>query len=300
MVNPLSSGPTDREEAPAPGAYTPLYESQHFARYERQRMIRQYQQDYDCNLIVVSGPIFAWTIVFFEELIHQLSDQRDLHVMLVSPGGDGETALRMVRSAQLRCKELVVVIPDQAKSAATLFALGSNRILMGPFSDLGPIDPQFQFGAAGELVSAKDIIATVDQATKKVQDAPETYPLWASMLSNITALMVQQAQAGMGRSSALLRAALAANTKRTEQEVDNLVTSLQGKLIEEAQTHAAVFGADDALAAGLPVVKLNPAETIWKDTWRVWTRYVSLSYNSFVFEGERASQIFAMGGLASA
>lgn len=71
--------------------------------------------------------------------------------------------MRLVRSAQARCRRLTVIVPDQAKSAATLLALGAHQILMGPTSDLGPVDPQFQLGE-NDLVSAKAIIAAVEKA----------------------------------------------------------------------------------------------------------------------------------------
>jgi membrane-bound ClpP family serine protease len=45
--------------------------------------------------------------------------QQNLHLLLDTPGGDGETAIRVVRSAQARCRELTVIVPNQAKSAGT-------------------------------------------------------------------------------------------------------------------------------------------------------------------------------------
>jgi ClpP class serine protease len=39
-------------------------------------------------------------------------------------------------------QKLRVIVPNIAKSAATLFALGADEILMGYLSELGPIDPQ--------------------------------------------------------------------------------------------------------------------------------------------------------------
>ena len=35
-----------------------------------------------------------------------------------------------------------VIVPDYAKSAGTLMALGADRIIMSETSELGPIDPQ--------------------------------------------------------------------------------------------------------------------------------------------------------------
>jgi len=53
-------------------------------------------------------------------LLFDCDPNRPLHLLLASPGGDGETAIRMVRSIQARCSELTLIIPDMAKSAATL------------------------------------------------------------------------------------------------------------------------------------------------------------------------------------
>jgi ClpP class serine protease len=230
-------------------------------------------------------------VVPFEELVYNADAAKDLHLMLNSLGGDGEAAIRLVRSAQERCRKLTVVIPDQAKSAATLIALGAHSLIMGPASDLGPIDPQFPLD--GAYVSAKDIIAAVDNATARVQEAPETYPLWASLLANVTALMVQQARSAIDRSSDLLNEALAANVDRSPDEVKELVESLRGTLIDEPHSHAAVFGADDALKAKLPVIKLGGSDDQWRALWRLWTRY-AIMRNVAVFEGGQASQVWSL------
>jgi hypothetical protein len=42
------------------------------------------------------------------------------HVVLASPGGDGETAIRMVRSMQVRCSELAMMLRSRG-SIARLF-----------------------------------------------------------------------------------------------------------------------------------------------------------------------------------
>ena len=149
---------------------SPLYHAIHSGRYDRQQAISEYQNKFACKLVVMKDVIFNHSVVRFEDLIYDASPETDLHVILASQGGDGETAVRLVRAAQARCKELTIIVPDQAKSAATLMALGAHHILMSATSDLGPIDSQFPRG--DELVSAKDIIAAVDDAAQKVQDAP--------------------------------------------------------------------------------------------------------------------------------
>jgi len=129
-----------------------------------------------CRLVVLIDAIFADSITFFEELLVDADPDEDLHLLLDTPGGDGEAAIRIVRSAQARCRELTVIVPNQAKSAGTILALGAHHILMGPTSDLGPIDPQFQQPSRQGLFSAKDLIAAVDQAEKAIAAKPGYLP----------------------------------------------------------------------------------------------------------------------------
>lgn len=238
--------------------------------------------------------IFGESVTFFEELIHDASPAEDLHLILSSPGGEGETAVRLVRSAQARCKELTVIVPDQAKSAATILAMGAHHILMGPTSDLGPVDPQFLVGSGPQsgLVSAKDIIAAVAQAEEAIAANPESYPLHAALLSDVTALMLQQARSALASTEDLMEEALRSNPSRSEDDVAALKESLKGRLVELPKTHGALFGAEDAEKAGLPVIKADPAGDQWRLVWLLWAKYFNefVSTGKSVYEGRRAAR----------
>ena len=196
---------------------SPLYEAHHAPRYERQALIRDYQQTHSCRFVVMMDYLFSDSVTLFEETLYDAKPDEDLHVMLYTLGGDGETALRLVRQAQSRCNKLTVIVPDQAKSAGTLFVLGADRILMGPTSDLGPIDPQFRL-QSGAFASGKAIIAAVEDAEKRIQANPETYPLHAVLLNDITALVVQQAKDAIERTDDQLKEALACVKGRDENQ----------------------------------------------------------------------------------
>jgi len=154
----------------------------------------------------------------------------------------------MVRSMQLRCKELTVVVPDMAKSAATILCLGVHHILMGPGGDLGPIDPQMIFpGEDGRrtAVSAKEIVAAIGEAEERIRANPGSFPLFASLLSDVNMLMVEQAKAALSRSEALMREALSVQG-RTREEVDALAAKLKEPLIDAPSSHSAVISVDHA------------------------------------------------------
>lgn len=272
---------------------SPLYHAEQADRYDRQNLITTYQERFDCRLIVVVDFIFPYGVTLFEELIYDADPEQDPHLPLSTPGGDGETAVRLARSAQARCRELTVIVPDIAKSAGTLFALGAHRILMEPTSDLGPVDPQFQL-PDGSLASAKSIIAAVDEASKRVQEAPDTYPIHAALLTDVTALMVQQARAALARSADLLEEALRSNPDREEAEIASLKQALADPLIGKPQSHDAIFGAREAQGTGLPVVRVDPRSEQWQTIWWLWAKYFAL--NMRVYEGERVSKVMSWPG----
>lgn len=269
---------------------TPLYEAHHAPRYERQALIRHYQETHSCRLVVMMDALFPTSITLFEETLYDADPEQNLHVLLHTLGGDGETALRLVRQAQSRCKELTVIVPDQAKSAGTLFVLGANRILMGPTSDLGPIDPQFRLGN-GSLASGKAIIEAVEDAERRIQANPQTYPLHASMLNDISALLVQQAKDAIARTDDQLREALACVEQRDKDRIDSLAERLRKPLIQNPQSHGTAISARRAKELGLPIEEAKGSEAHWQGIWRMWAKYAALNAAA-IYEGHTASQIF--------
>lgn len=274
---------------------SPLFHAEHAQRYQRQELIQRYEAAFDCRLIVIIDVIFQEGIPKLEDLLYDADPEQDIHLILHSPGGDGEAAVRMVRSIQARCRELTVIVPDFAKSAGTILAMGAHKILMGPTSDLGPVDPQFYVGSEGNvgLVSAKDIIAAVATAEEAVAARPDTFPLHAALLSDVTGLQVQQARSALDRTADLVEEALKSNPARTTVQVGRLKQKLRKPLIDLPKDHSAVFGAQAAKDAGLPVEIANPRGDQWRLIWRLFAKYLVINAgpDCSVYEGIRASRI---------
>jgi hypothetical protein len=64
-----------------------------------------------------------------------------IDLLIVSNGGDGTVPWRLVTLFREYAKEFNVLIPYRAFSAATLTALGADKIIMHPMGMLGPTDP---------------------------------------------------------------------------------------------------------------------------------------------------------------
>jgi len=76
------------------------------------------------------------------EVVSNISE-RNLDIIIHSPGGSAEAAESMVTYLRQRFDDIRIIVPVAAMSAATMIALSGNEIVMGQHSQLGPIDPQF-------------------------------------------------------------------------------------------------------------------------------------------------------------
>lgn len=72
------------------------------------------------------------------------TDGSAIDVLIVSNGGDPIVPWRLISMLRERYKKIGALLPWAAYSAATLLALGADEIVMHPFSNLGPVDPQLQ------------------------------------------------------------------------------------------------------------------------------------------------------------
>lgn len=282
----LSNGNASPLERPR---QSPLFHAQHSERYHRQQLIQEYEERFDCRLVVLIDAIFPAIITLFEEVICDADPDRDLHLLLDTPGGHGESAIRLIRQAQSRCRELTVIVPNQAKSAGTLMTMGAHHILMGPTSDLGPVDPQFEAPEGRGLYSAKNLIAAVDHAEEALAENPNSYPVHVSLLADVNAVMVQQARSALARSGDLVREALQSNPDRSAEDAEKIAEAAQEKLIDLPTDHGAVFDAKDVEQTGLPVIHADPSSDQWALIWMLWTKYFNLYER--VIEGRVASQV---------
>ena len=263
----------------------------------RQDLIREYQEEHGCRLIVKLGQISPNDVTPFEDLLSVAEPEKDLHLLLNTFGGDGETAIRLGQQARARCKSLIVAVPESAKSAGTLLALGADQILMGPPSDLGPVDPQIQLQSGDgsyRFQPAKAIIEALNYAEHTVQEHPETYPLHAALLGSLTAVEVQAARNVLDHAGTQLRLALRNRPDLSPCERAELADRLEERLIEMPQSHGAIISATDALELKLPVKQLEPSDAQWQRIWQLWTRYAWKLGQGQLYESERVSLIYGV------
>lgn len=117
------------------------------------------------------------------ECCHGVQEQ-ELDLIIHSPGGSPEAAEQMVEYLRTQFDYIRAFVPLQAKSAATMIALGCDEIVMGLHSELGPIDPQIlvpvpegqRFGAAHA------ILRDFDRAKREIGANVNDVAAWTPIL----------------------------------------------------------------------------------------------------------------------
>lgn len=110
-------------------------------------------------------------------------EERELDLVLHSPGGSAEAAESVVAYLRKRFDHLRVFVPVAAMSAATMIALSANEIIMGQHSQLGPIDPQFIISTpeGPRSAPAQAILEQFEMAKTQCKD-PSNLPAWMPIL----------------------------------------------------------------------------------------------------------------------
>lgn len=86
------------------------------------------------------GSICANDVVGLYALLKDSGKHERLTLFIKSDGGSGQAALRMVNLLRRYTDHLTILAPLECQSAATMLALGADRILMGPLAHLSAVD----------------------------------------------------------------------------------------------------------------------------------------------------------------
>jgi len=85
-----------------------------------------------------------------------------IDLILHSSGGDIYSAFKIIKTIRDYCSELLVIIPIRAVSAASLLALGGDKIFLSSQSQMGPLDlPTEHPTIEGSRVSSIDVVQSI-------------------------------------------------------------------------------------------------------------------------------------------
>jgi hypothetical protein len=114
----------------------------------------------------------------------------ELDLILHSPGGSGEDTASIVRYLRQKFSHIRVFVPLAAMSAATMWALACDEIVMGKHSQLGPIDPQM-VTPQGQF-PARAVIKQFEKAKEECAADPSLLGAWVPILQQYGPALLEQ------------------------------------------------------------------------------------------------------------
>ena len=113
-------------------------------------------------LIDAERPLSSWHSNRIYQSATSADEEKPILLVLNNRGGRIETGYLISKTCKKLCKDkFMVAVPREAKSAATLLALGAEEIHMGLMSQLGPIDAQVRNLPASGMKSALEILSDI-------------------------------------------------------------------------------------------------------------------------------------------
>ena len=202
-----------------------------------------------------------------EDVLRQTRLHNGLCLVLDTLGGDGITAERIVRICRVYSdNKFDVFVARRAKSAGTIIAMGSSRILMGETSALGRIDPQIllkEKNGSPCLIPAHVVVTSFDELSKKAKTSEGHVEAYLRQLNDYDAIQIEliRRQLRMTEDIAvrcLKQGMLAHISKR---EIKKKIAPFVTPTVTKAHARDIFF--DEAQKAGLKIELVRHDNPIW-------------------------------------
>lgn len=218
-----------------------------------------------------------------ESALQSMDLSKGVALLISSPGGSGEAAERIINSLRSYSKtnEFLAIVPGKAKSAATLICLGASKIIMGPASELGPVDPQIPIWDESDLrwdVSAYHVTQTYNSLfndAKKAKD--ENLQPYLQQLGRYHASIVSHLESAIALSEDISIKALQVGMMKgkTDNEIrDSMKLFLSP---EGTKVHGRPIFRDAADEAGLNVDAVDHKSEFWLKLYELYIRLNQLT-----------------------
>ena len=196
------------------------------------------------------------------------SDATDVDFFIVSRGGDPTVSWRIISLLRERFRKVGVVLPYEAFSAATLIALGADEIVMHPFANLGPVDPQLSYkkDGTGDVVNfgAEDLRHFFDFVKEDVgiSDQEQLQRAFEMVGKDIGAIPIGSAKRG-----AQLSLTMGEKLLNLHMNDQSKVKAIAESLNKSFYHHGYPVGKTEAKEIGLPIKNPGVIEDLM---WNIW------------------------------
>jgi ATP-dependent protease ClpP protease subunit len=274
---------------------TPMFTAMNALRYQRQALIRTLGQDTGTHLLCyvagVAAGISRDDTSGFVDMLYNVPQGEPVDLLLHTPGGDIDAAEKLVTLLRAKVGDegiLRIIVPDFAKSAGTLMALGANKIVMSDSSEIGTIDPQIWLkdGRGNEIChSVLHYLEAYEVFEKKVRDN-QTDSAARAMFEKFDPATLHKFTAVRDRARTFAENLL----KRQGVNWTEIANKLMD--IKEYPSHGQMIGCELAKGIGLDIIYLPQKDEIWRRYWELYCHLrLAIRDDQKIFESSIASLV---------
>lgn len=199
------------------------------------------------------------TLPIIYSLINGSETNKDktIDLIIYSAGGVIDAPWAIVNLIREYYENLCIVVPNRAHSAATLIALGADKILMGPLGTLSPIDPQLNIKQTEPSLNIRTGIEDIYgyyillKETLDLDSAGKTEAL--KLLANRIGPEILGQASRIRKEIRIVATNLLGLHMKDAQKIENIVSGL----VEKLHSHKYMINRREALKFGLPVENLD-------------------------------------------
>lgn len=278
-----------------PPSKTPMFTAMHAPRYQRQDLLKEINAREQTNLICYVGgrhtEIDRNDVIGFVDMLHNVAEGAPIDLLLHTPGGDVDACEKLIALIHAKTGENAfrVIVPDMAKSAGTLMALGANTIIMSDSSELGMIDPQFRMKDSQGNEFSHSVMAYLEAYAEHAR-ALEANPkdqVALLMLDRFDPKVVRKFQGIRDRVRTFAEDVLKRRGAPASRISQELMSSARWKTHGQPIKHA------DATQLGLPVEYVTSTDERWTSYWKLYClQRLEIGDDKKIFESSFVSQVF--------
>ncbi len=262
------------------------------SRATRQGIIRKLQSLRDDRLVIayITSTRTGHEIQIADDVLRLIYEhleagrelaKKGVDLFIHSNGGSGTVPWRLVSLIREYTKDFHVLVPHSAFSAATLIALGADKIVMHKMGCLGPIDPSVanifnpphpQAPAQLAPISVEDVTAYFKMVKEEIGITHEDELIQAliGLTDKIHPLALGNVQRHHNQSRMMARKLLKQHmiTEEEEHEIGQIIDNLKSNLF----FHAHPINRNEALK-DLKLKVIAPNEEIESLMWNLYIEY---------------------------
>lgn len=222
---------------------------------------------YVANLNAPAGNVIDYNdATLVNDILSLLEFPKELDIIIHSGGGLAEATQKLVSMLRDKTASIRFIIPEMAKSAATLLSFAGDEILMSYMSELGPIDPQILMGfdpATKQPVywPAWSVIHSVDSLEESFKKGM-TPQIVGALLQQVNPLLLDVARKAIEYSKTLAKDWLTNYMKLDAVKAGEIADYFAD--LKTHLSHGRVINYVEAKNRGLKVTKIDENSEMWK------------------------------------